>query len=270
MRKHTLIGDERTKFATFAESSLAVGDEHEMRNLLEVDLAGILPHDGFVAVLARLQPTHVLPLISISNNVSSLFTSIGKRVNNHMPDRTFLRWAQERKPQIFECQLEAEGQLRLSQLKNGNVANVIVHGQCDLQSSTTSIFAFFRTSSETTTRHAQILELLVPHLHLAFSRLWLNETHERSELRPDLRLTPRESDVLQLLVKGKSNKEIAKLLLLGVSTVRNHVHSVYLKLGVHNRAEAICKSLRLRLTHGVHSVSSREAAQVLAHGVESF
>ena len=49
-------------------------------------------------------------------------------------------------------------------------------------------------------------------------------------------LTRRQRDVLNLIVQGKSNKEIARALGLGEGTVKIHVAALFGKLGVHHRA----------------------------------
>jgi DNA-binding NarL/FixJ family response regulator len=55
----------------------------------------------------------------------------------------------------------------------------------------------------------------------------------------DPRLTPRENHVLNLLVQGSSNRRIARELAISESTVKNHLHAIFLKLGVRDRTEAI-------------------------------
>ena len=50
-------------------------------------------------------------------------------------------------------------------------------------------------------------------------------------------LTTRELEVVQLIEKGLSNKEIATQLSIAVTTVKNHVHSILEKLGVQRRGE---------------------------------
>ncbi|KKZ19754.1 MULTISPECIES: PAS domain S-box protein [Serratia] len=52
-------------------------------------------------------------------------------------------------------------------------------------------------------------------------------------------LTPRERDVLGLICEGLPDKKIAARLNLALNTIRNHVATVYSKLGVHSRSEAI-------------------------------
>jgi NarL family two-component system response regulator LiaR len=61
---------------------------------------------------------------------------------------------------------------------------------------------------------------------------------------PDYNLTPREREVLTLIVEGLNNPEIAERLTISRSTARAHVSNIFAKLGVSNRAEAIALALR--------------------------
>lgn len=56
-------------------------------------------------------------------------------------------------------------------------------------------------------------------------------------------LTATEIKVMALLGKGKSNKEIAAELNCSVKTVKNHLNSIFQKLGVNNRTEAVVKAI---------------------------
>jgi NarL family two-component system response regulator LiaR len=67
------------------------------------------------------------------------------------------------------------------------------------------------------------------------------------EQMPGYDLTPREHEVLVLMVEGLNNPEIAKRLSVSRSTARAHVSNILSKLGVSNRAEAIALSLRHKL-----------------------
>jgi len=60
-------------------------------------------------------------------------------------------------------------------------------------------------------------------------------------------LTRRESEVLSLLVRGRSNKEIGRVLELQEITVKLHVRSIFRKLKVRNRVEAVHAAARLGL-----------------------
>jgi len=56
-------------------------------------------------------------------------------------------------------------------------------------------------------------------------------------------LSRREHDVLNLLAKGRTNREIADALFIAEQTVKNHVSEIYAKLGVHDRAQALRRAL---------------------------
>ncbi len=59
-------------------------------------------------------------------------------------------------------------------------------------------------------------------------------------------LTARESEILELLTEGLSNKEIAQKTGIAAGTVRNHLQSIFKKLHVRCRTEAAAKYLRSR------------------------
>jgi len=61
-------------------------------------------------------------------------------------------------------------------------------------------------------------------------------------------LTERETDVLRLLAQGKANKEIAAALVIGEKTVKTHVSSILLKLGVQSRTQAALYAAQIGLT----------------------
>jgi NarL family two-component system response regulator LiaR len=61
------------------------------------------------------------------------------------------------------------------------------------------------------------------------------------------KLTERETEVLQLLARGKSNKEIAAALVIGEKTVKTHVSNILSKLGVSSRTQAALYAVRTGL-----------------------
>jgi DNA-binding NarL/FixJ family response regulator len=66
-------------------------------------------------------------------------------------------------------------------------------------------------------------------------------------------LTERETDVLRLLAKGLSNKEIANTLVIGEKTVKTHVSNILSKLGVSSRTQAALHAARIGLVDGLHN-----------------
>jgi len=64
----------------------------------------------------------------------------------------------------------------------------------------------------------------------------------------DGNLSPRELEVLGLLVMGRSAREIGAELVLGTRTVERHISNIYRKIGAHNRAQATAFALDNGLT----------------------
>lgn len=62
-------------------------------------------------------------------------------------------------------------------------------------------------------------------------------------------LTAREQEVLELMVDGLSNAEIAQKMAISKFTVKNHVSSILSKLGVTGRTEAVSKALQKGVVH---------------------
>jgi DNA-binding NarL/FixJ family response regulator len=71
------------------------------------------------------------------------------------------------------------------------------------------------------------------------------QADQGGEAAPRLALTARERDVLRLLAAGKTNREIAGELLLGVGTVKGHVQHLFTKFGVTDRTQAAVRAVEL-------------------------
>jgi DNA-binding NarL/FixJ family response regulator len=58
-------------------------------------------------------------------------------------------------------------------------------------------------------------------------------------------LTERESEIMELVSKGKENKEIADILEIEPGTITKHLQHIFIKLGAKNRTEAAFKFLEM-------------------------
>ena len=74
-------------------------------------------------------------------------------------------------------------------------------------------------------------------------------SHRLAERMPAADLTPRESEVLICITRGRSNREIAEDLRIAEKTVRIHVSSVLGKMGVRDRTQATILALQRGLIH---------------------
>ena len=62
--------------------------------------------------------------------------------------------------------------------------------------------------------------------------------HVKKKVDSEQHLSPRETDILNMISKGRTNKEIAEVLYISEKTVRNYVSNLFKKISVTNRTEA--------------------------------
>lgn len=89
-------------------------------------------------------------------------------------------------------------------------------------------------------------ELLKALRRVAEGHLYLEPSLERrlSSLKQGPVITEREREVLDLVARGRANKEIAELLGIAQDTVKRHVSNILQKLGVNDRAQATAEAIR--------------------------
>ena len=74
-----------------------------------------------------------------------------------------------------------------------------------------------------------------------FLSKWNNQKIRQPDTDKLSRLTSKELYILQLIADGKSNKEIAAVNFVEISTIKTHINNIYTKLGISNRKEAVNK-----------------------------
>jgi LuxR family maltose regulon positive regulatory protein len=83
-----------------------------------------------------------------------------------------------------------------------------------------------------------------------------HQAQDREEMQIDT-LSEREHTVLLLIAEGLSNQEIARTLVVTVSTVKTHLNNIYAKLHVHTRLQAVTRAYELGLLSRVEAANGR-------------
>lgn len=120
-----------------------------------------------------------------------------------------------------------------------------------------SLFSFSGKEMGSHKRHQMLLEYVLPHLHLALMRTAYTSESEFQAL------SPREREVLQWLMEGKTNWETARILSITERTVKFHVQNVLAKLHSSTRGHAIALAIELGLIGS--SISSQETEYALKY-----
>ena len=93
--------------------------------------------------------------------------------------------------------------------------------------------------------HSLVSPSMASKLFTEFNALAERADERQRALSP--RLTERELEVLKLVAKGLSNREIGSELFIAENTVKNHVRNVLEKLQLHSRMEAVVYAMREKL-----------------------
>lgn len=102
-----------------------------------------------------------------------------------------------------------------------------------------------------------------PHVaHLLVSAA--SEQYDAGASRTRVRVTPREQEVLVLLVEGLSNKQVARRLGISVHGAKRHVANVLAKLDCPNRTLAVARALREGLYEEYRTQARRQSATTAA------
>ena len=103
------------------------------------------------------------------------------------------------------------------------------------------VFYFSRRSvdGDFSDRDSGLLELMRPFLVAIRERFELRAASTSNGVNG---LTAREGEILRWVARGKTNREIAGLLVVSAHTVRKHLENIYAKLGVHTRTGAAARA----------------------------
>jgi len=83
-----------------------------------------------------------------------------------------------------------------------------------------------------------------PRIGAMLLRRMREQRHVPVDMDMPVRLSPRERDVLRLVVAGRSNEKIGEGLSIDAGTARNHVSHILTKMGVDNRVQAAVRAVR--------------------------
>jgi DNA-binding CsgD family transcriptional regulator len=171
-----------------------------------------------------------------------------------LPDGRFFsplvnKWHANRRAVFFQGDRDAEHYPNewVSIFNKHNLKNMIAHGKADIASGFFSSFSFYRLSTTVTEWHAEVMELLVPHLHdallTAMGPSFLDECTRVDLSSP---LTAEQQRIFYWMQQGKTDWETSRILGLNERTVKYHVKRILTKLNATNRTHAIGKVLDSR------------------------
>jgi LuxR family transcriptional regulator, quorum-sensing system regulator CviR len=164
------------------------------------------------------------------------------------------RWRATQAPVLFQGGRDdaAYPQEWVRVFRKHGLRNTMAHGVQDLTGTLSSFFVFSRLPDELGERHALVLRVLTPHLHMALARALTTVAEYQGSLttlggQGRKGISERQREILYWIHEGKTNREIAQILGLSALNVKYHTDQIYQKLEVRSRAQAVAKARDLGL-----------------------
>lgn len=239
-----LVSQDMEHLALTIETSLQVNRRFQFFLWSQGALQSFVPHETLVCAygdIARLNFKY--ELFSRALVDPELEEHIGEAVNGLLP-RMIGDWLNhDRTPRIYSSNAVGDGAARVqADLRRYELGQVVAHGAKEVQGDFGSFFIFLRMPKPVEARDTYMVEVLMPHLHMALHRMLASESNKPAlEVKAAAVLSRRQLQVLEWVRDGKTNPEIASILGISPATVKNHVQKMLRKLNVNNRAQAVAR-----------------------------
>jgi transcriptional regulator EpsA len=226
----------------------------EFTKIIEMDgsLREILPYEMMICGIGGVsrQGSHIHKILNV--NYPLEYFEPMRDDDGRLDTPLMKRWRERQAPVLFQSGRDDEDYPAewVRVFNKHNLRNTIGHGVLDLSGTFSSFFVFSRFPGEIGERHAFLVRILTPHLHLALARaLATVEEYQGGSLgnKGRKRLSDRQREILYWMNEGKTNWEIAKILSLSELNVKYHIDQIFLKLEVRSRAHAVAKARDLGL-----------------------
>ena len=219
------------------------------------DLQSIFPHGAFICGMGRIHPMGVAPVkLYVSNFPLDYLRSL-KQEDGLYFSSAIKNWLATGEVQLLDTvssEVEGLDPNWLAGFKASGLRNIAAHGVCDFMRQHASYFSFHQIPETPGERHRFMLQMLVPHMHGALLRILHKIKQNKSAAGANRTLTARELEVLTWVCEGKTSPEIASILGISPSTVRNQIQSILVKLRVNSRAQAAAKAIKKGLVISRH------------------
>lgn len=239
---NSLSSIEKRQLMQVAESSPAIDTLSSFKAWIRGPVNEYFPHEKAICVAGQLlgNQIQVRHLIGV-NYPSNCLERLG-RVIDCSERRMIQRWLSLYRAQVFNAP-EIETQFSRKEKDEARllgVTNFASHGCLDIAGKGGTYVSFSNLPGMLAGQHAHKLELVMPYLHQALTRVFHNASTGVNDVAIRCaQLTKREREILALMAIGLSNRAIAARLFRSELTVQNHAHAIFRKLGVNSRAAAV-------------------------------
>ena len=251
-RTFPLSADESGRFLRIVSSALLIDRHYQLFLWLRGEVQEFLPHDILISAWGDFAKWE-LKLDVVSAMPGARTVGLTQQPIDGILKGCYADWvAGGRRPllvkaaSVLESLGGSEGPI-YDALRD--MRSVLVHGVRDERGGHDSLYVVLNSGSITRGRakdqFTYVMDSLIGQIDLAFRRvaaLPIASSAQGTDGRGDwLELSGREQEILDWLVQGKTNIDIAAALDISPFTVKNHVQRIFKKIGVNNRTQAAAK-----------------------------
>lgn len=231
-------------------SSLEIHSSGELRAWLACEAHALLPHQAFHVSVGKLRGEAWKLGYVVSNNLPPGYLEALQATPGVLHSPVLARWMATGQPQLIGPGHPNPYVAKpwFEAFSSHGLTSLLMFGMRDLRGDyavSVVLYGLRRLGA----REALLVRLLMPHIQHVVRDLYVQhcESAAAAGAGRTAVLSPRETEILALMARGISNGEISQRLRRSTSTVKNQVHSVFKKLSVTTRSEAVFKAIRLRL-----------------------
>lgn len=255
MSNATLTAAEGLAIPRFLQCAATVNCLEDFQTLVQHELPLLFPHQIMVCGLGYITVENTVHTFRILNfGFPMEYLQAIRTSDGGISSPVMQNWIKAGKPQLYSAEQLQAGlpEAWRQRFEHFKLKNLAAHGLIDRQQRQMSYFNFCDMPGPLSEHHSFLLEILIPPLHAALLRV-IQEAPQLG-IEPNAsapNLTERELQLLGYLAGGKDQSAIAAIMGISEHTVRNHLRSLYLKLGVNKSTQAIEKAKRLHLLKAV-------------------
>ncbi|MFV2055786.1 MAG: response regulator transcription factor [Thiohalomonadales bacterium] len=221
--------------------------EQDFQNVVKGSLRELVPHANAACGIGERGKLAIDFFINIDFPAEYFAYVIAKKTSNVVLNSPIAQhWAAQPKTTFVSGLKTMDTDLdQWSQaVQKYDIRNMLVSGLHDLSGNKTSYFCFANCEEGQDDWYVYVMDLLTPHLHRALTKICAKGAIKEND---NYALTGREIEVLKLVGIGLTNTQIGAKLFISENTVKNHVQSIFKKLNVVNRVQAVSMAYSLRL-----------------------
>lgn len=235
------------QFMTVIDACHKIQTEQEFSSMIKGPMRELVPHQYAACGIGERGKLTIDYIINIDFPRQYLKAITSQRASKYMLKSPVARgWADTPQTRFVNelNKLSPDYEDWTCAVEKYGINNMLVSGLHDLSGSKTSYFCFACCDDSNPDWSKYLIDLLTPHLHKAITQVCSNQTKGRDD---NNELSQREIEVLKLVSAGMTNVEVGKKLFISENTVKNHVQSIFKKLRVANRVQAVSRAFSLKL-----------------------